>query len=50
MQIGEKLEVFRDFTLDVARENSSKITAQYEDALQAGIGRIPEKQTGRTGT
>ncbi len=34
MQIGEKLEVFRDFTLDVARENSSKITAQYEDACR----------------
>ncbi|MEY8390008.1 hypothetical protein D3Z36_14455 [Lachnospiraceae bacterium] len=30
MQIKEKLEVFRDFTLDVAKENSSQLTAQYE--------------------
>lgn len=30
MQIKEKLEVFRDFTLDVAKENSGQLTAQYE--------------------
>lgn len=34
MQIGEKLEVFRDFTLEVARENSSRIKAQYEEDCQ----------------
>ena len=34
MQIREKLEVFRDFTIDVAKEKSSQLIAQYEQASQ----------------
>ncbi len=34
MQIKEKLEVFRDFTLDVAKEQSSQLIAQYQEASQ----------------
>ena len=33
-QIKEKLEVFRDFTLDVAKEQSSQLIAQYQEASQ----------------
>lgn len=34
MQIGEKLEVFRDFTLEVARENGSWIKEEYEETCR----------------
>ncbi len=34
MQNGEKLKVFRDFTLEVARDNSSRIKEQYEEACR----------------
>ncbi len=37
MQIDEKLEVFRNFTIDVAREESQKLIAEYEDSCSREI-------------
>lgn len=37
MQIEEKLEVFRNFTIDVAKEESERLIAEYEESCNREI-------------
>lgn len=37
MQIKEKLEVFRDFTIDVAKKESEQLIAEYDDSCNEEV-------------
>lgn len=44
MQIKEKLEVFRDFTINIAKEQSGQLALQYEEACRQELEEYRKKK------